>query len=160
MYGGRRVTPQVTSIDAAVWHDHVTDRAHVTPMDGSPHPARSTAPTILVVEDDAVVRELLAEVLAADGYQVRCATHGGEALNILEAEPIHLVLSDIMMPHLDGLALLRLLRAGRNPPPVVLMSALPPAEVRELASAYVLAKPFDLVELLQLVETILHSRPP
>ena len=65
----------------------------------------------LAVDDDAVARELLQTILESHGYQVLTATGGKEALGILQAVPVDLVMSDLVMPGMDGLAFLKALRA-------------------------------------------------
>jgi len=67
---------------------------------------------ILAVDDDAVARELLQTILGSHGYQVLTATGGKEALGILQAVPVDLVMSDLVMPGMDGLAFLKAVRAS------------------------------------------------
>ena len=57
---------------------------------------------ILVVDDDDGLRELNLDLLEGQGYQVICASHAGEAINILEQQKVDLVLSDVVMPRMDG----------------------------------------------------------
>ena len=61
--------------------------------------------SILVVEDQATVRTCLVQLLQGYGYRVRIAKNGVEALAILQAEPVDLILADIMMPSMDGYTL-------------------------------------------------------
>ena len=67
---------------------------------------------ILAVDDDAVARELLQTILGSHGYQVLTASGGKEALGILQAVPVDLVMSDLVMPGMDGLAFLKAVRAS------------------------------------------------
>ena len=62
---------------------------------------------ILVVDDELIVLELLAEVLAAEGHTVDMADSGRAALEILAQQPVELVISDVRMPEMDGLGLHR-----------------------------------------------------
>jgi len=103
------------------------------------------AKTILVAEDDSVVRALLVDLLTEAGYEVRCASNGEEAFDALEREPADLILSDIMMPQLDGISLVIRLRSRGERVPIILMSAF----LREppLASVRLVTKPFDLDQL-------------
>jgi DNA-binding response OmpR family regulator len=122
-----------------------------TPPTGHP------PPTVLVVDDEPVIRETLAIFLEAEGYAVRTAPDGLAALAELEHGGIGLVLSDVMMPRLDGLALARRLRCRQPAVPVVLMSAVAP--IPELPEVPVLHKPFALERLIDVIVTMLtHVR--
>jgi two-component system, chemotaxis family, chemotaxis protein CheY len=112
------------------------------------------APLILVVEDDPDILEAVSDVLLGEGYRVARARHGREALDRVAAEPPDLILLDLMMPVMDGLAFARALRAdGRQPPiPVVVISADGNAEhAAGVGARAFLAKPFDLEALLAAV---------
>ncbi len=109
---------------------------------------------ILVVEDQDDMREYLRDVLAERGYTVHTAAHGAEALERLAQEPYHLVISDIRMPGMDGLALLDAVKGGQGPfaPFVILITAFGDIEdtVRLIdRGAYdYLIKPFRMEQLL------------
>jgi DNA-binding NtrC family response regulator len=62
--------------------------------------------SILIVEDEAVLRGSLAELLTQEGYEVLQAGHGKEAFDLLLQRPVDLILSDVRMPEMDGVALL------------------------------------------------------
>ena len=118
----------------------------------TPLPAQDS-PTILVVDDDAALRQVITDCLADDGYHVLTASSGEEALRcVAEAMPA-LVVMDVMMPGLDGFETLIHLRAQGYATPVVLMSAGAPLAREKAAAAAVpfLAKPFDLDGLVQAV---------
>jgi len=104
-------------------------------------------PTILVVDDDPAFRELVVEILAGAGYLVRQAASAEEALVAFAAENFQLVLTDQRMPGLDGLELTRRIRAGSNPPEVVLMTAfgtIPQAvEAVRIGAADYITKPLE-----------------
>ena len=70
---------------------------------------------ILVVDDDDIAAEMLAKALEAAGHSVRMATNGIEALDVLAAEPVRLVISDWVMPEMNGLELCRQIRGGSFP---------------------------------------------
>lgn len=112
-------------------------------------------PTILVVDDEAPIREALRIVLADEGYDVRVATDGVAALALLGDEPANLVLSDMMMPRMDGMALLDALRERGDRTPVVLMSAAP--RPSDLDGTAWLPKPFDLDSVLEVVAEVLAT---
>ena len=67
--------------------------------------------TILVVEDSRIVREPLARLLKSEGYEVLAAADGAEAIEQLDACGVDLILLDVLMPHMHGIALLEMLRA-------------------------------------------------
>ena len=88
------------------------------------HSTHETTPTVLVVEDEPAIREVVADLLEDEGYAVRQAADGLEAIDELEVDGVDLVLSDVRMPRLDGPALARRLRRHGYAVPVVLMSAV------------------------------------
>lgn len=119
---------------------------------------------VLVVDDDPAILALVAEYLAARGHQVLRATNGAKAREVLDraresgAAAVELVVSDLQMPVLDGLALLAHVRSSANPIPVILVSgSWTPAQrdrARELGAARLLAKPVDLAQLAREVEEV------
>jgi CheY-like chemotaxis protein len=108
--------------------------------------------TILIVEDERPMRELLAEVLEDAGHRALQAIHGGHALELIAQERPDLVIADVMMPVLGGVALCHRLKADPRTRgiPVVLMSAAGPQVAREAGAEDFLDKPFglDAVEAL------------
>ncbi len=78
---------------------------------------------ILVVEDDSELRGLFGKVLLKNGFTVKCAENGAEALGILENDYIDLIISDIMMPELDGYELVKRLREAGRQTPVLMITA-------------------------------------
>jgi DNA-binding response OmpR family regulator len=118
--------------------------------------------TVLVVDDDADVRSLVAELLTRAGYLVEEAPNGREALRVLFDQRPDLVVLDVSMPELDGWATLERIRELSDVP-VVMLSALGAEleKVRALRSGaddYV-TKPFGRQELLARVETVLRRAP-
>jgi DNA-binding NtrC family response regulator len=116
---------------------------------------------VLVVDDDPGVRYTLREILEAEGLLVDEAADGAEALRRFEASPAPLVLTDLRMPGLDGLALLRAL-AGRTPAPRVVLLTAHGSERQAVeamkAGAYdYFRKPFDVEELLAVVRRALET---
>lgn len=112
--------------------------------------------TVLVVEDEASVRQLCARVLEEEGYRVLTAGDGLEALAILEAAgaEIHLVISDLRMPRLDGFQLSAQLAARRAAPPVIFISGY---SLDRPIDRPILPKPFRPADLLAAVERVLHN---
>ncbi len=111
---------------------------------------------VLVADDDEAVRELVATILEEEGYAVRTAASGSEALSVARQERPAVVLMDVNMPGLDGLSACRRLRADERLAalPVVLMSSqpIPGDELRRCRADNFLPKPFDITELVDEVE--------
>jgi len=118
-----------------------------------PRPGR-----ILVVDDEASVREVIEQLLSAAGYEVVVAANGHEALALMPRVRADIVLLDLAMPGLDGPDTLRLLRAGWQDVPVVVLTGYPDSGLLSRALNYspftLLAKPFRperLVETIRLI---------
>jgi DNA-binding response OmpR family regulator len=121
-----------------------------------------TAPgRVLVVEDDDLLREALAEVLADDGHDVRTAANGADALAQLESWEPQLIVLDLMMPIMDGFAFRaeQLRRDLRVDVPVLVLSAVRDldAAATRIDAAACLSKPFRLEEVLASVATLLDG---
>lgn len=116
--------------------------------------------SILVVEDETTLAEMLRLLFEDAGYRVLIASNGREALHRLEAERPDVVLSDVMMPVLDGHGLYAALQDSAHRPliPIVLMSAAGPRVLRsgEHPAAFV-RKPFDVDDLLVTIATVLDG---
>jgi PAS domain S-box-containing protein len=120
-------------------------------------------PCILLAEDNADMRDYLRRLLLADGYQVDTASDGEEALALANKRTYDLILSDVMIPKLDGVHFLRAVRNNPNlkTTPLVLLSARAGEEFRILgmnagADDY-LTKPFSARELLSRVSAHIDS---
>lgn len=117
---------------------------------------------VLVVDDEQTVQQLLVRLLLAAGYEVRTANNGEEALRILEHESVDLIVTDLVMPKADGMAVLRTVRERAIDVPVVMITGAPTTEsamhaVRYRADAY-LTKPVDPSALIAAVGDALHQR--
>ena len=114
---------------------------------------------ILIVEDDRSIRELLETVLKNEGYRVAAAPDGQAALEALAIVRYDLVLSNIMMPRVDGRELASAMQADVNLKgiPVILMSAAGPTLVPGVPHAAFIPKPFDLEHMLTVVEDVLTT---
>ena len=115
-------------------------------------------PKILVVEDDDVIRELLTDLLESEGYAVRAASDGQEALDCLPSVSPDLVISDLVMPKVDGLQLRTAARENGCPARFILMSAM--RRFGPWQDAVFLPKPFEIEKLLSLVEHELAAPSP
>ncbi len=122
-------------------------------------PSRAPRATVLVVDDEDAVRALLRRQLNAAGHSVVEAASGPEALGLIRqfAERLDLVLSDVVMPAMNGTELAAHLATEFPGLPVVLMSAYAPAGLARVGFGEtivpVLRKPFDPGVLLELVRT-------
>jgi len=115
---------------------------------------------VLVVEDERAIAALVAEAVASAGYLPVVAANGQEGLERARERWPALVLTDMMMPILDGDGLARGLRAeaaarGRAMPPIVLMTASHPGHAARVGADALLQKPFDLDELEGLLRRFL-----
>lgn len=112
--------------------------------------------TVLVVDDEYGIAELLEAVLVDEGHRVLMASNGKHALEVIEVEKPEIIFLDYMMPIMDGATLLTHLRAspGLQGIPVVLMSSIPEAAVAERCSGYVLflRKPFNVFQVIAVVK--------
>lgn len=116
--------------------------------------------TLLVVDDDPVIRDLVVEVLRFEGYQAAGAADGEAALNWLDRDgdaPPAAILLDMRMPILDGWGFAEAYR--RRPPPrarIIVMTAATDASAcaASIGADGVLAKPFELDELLAVVANV------
>lgn len=111
---------------------------------------------ILVVDDEHFVRDLLEKILRRQGYDVRAAAHGEAALAAVEAEVPDLVITDVVMPGIDGFELLRRLKALHPTLKVIVLTGF---ARRQSISDFMLygadgylSKPFQVAELVQAVE--------
>ncbi|MFB3787668.1 MAG: sigma-54-dependent transcriptional regulator [bacterium] len=115
--------------------------------------------TILVVDDDSNQRNLLVSFLTGQGFPVESAASGEEALNLLDSRGIQLMISDVRMPGVSGLEMLRRSREKFSTLPILLITAYP--DVRDAVHAMrdgavnYLEKPIDLDELLASVLDVL-----
>src|SRR5258708_26275047 len=135
---------------------------HVAARGGRRQSRRDVMATVLVVEDDAGIRESVAMALEKVGLKTVQAGDVTSALQALRAHRIDLVLSDIYMPGETGLTLLQAIAERRNPPRVILMTARGTIETTALAQRIgafdYIAKPFDLNELIVRVRAALGDR--
>jgi CheY-like chemotaxis protein len=114
---------------------------------------------VLIVEDDADLREMMAQLLTLEGYETATVANGREALEYLHsAIAPDVILLDLMMPIMDGWEFHRRLEADPEipPVPVIVLSALDQARAKNIHAAAFLKKPLDFDRLLDLVRTYCH----
>ena len=119
-------------------------------------------PRILVVDDEAPIRNLVATVLEDEGYLVDTAPSAFDALQRIDRVRPDLILLDVMMPGMDGLELLARLRTEPKHAriPVVIMSAAYTRKDVVAGADALLPKPFDLAELLEVAAATLAPLTP
>jgi two-component system chemotaxis response regulator CheY len=113
---------------------------------------------VLIVDDDALIRQSVTDILEYEGYHVEQAANGEQGLLKVQATRPDAIVLDLMMPVMDGWAFLRACRADpqASTRPILLMSAHPllPDTAREFYVEGFLAKPFDMYVLLEVVQRL------
>lgn len=130
------------------------------PHGGAPSAGASTRARVLIVDDEFSIAETLAEILAFEGYEVTTAPDGARALEEFDAHRPDVVVTDYMMPVMNGIMLCAALRekSGGAALPILLMSAAPldRLPMPRLWSA-ALQKPFEAPRLIEMVAALLHG---
>jgi two-component system, cell cycle sensor histidine kinase and response regulator CckA len=125
----------------------------------------SPEPTVLIVDDEETPRAVTSRMVRALGYQSQAARDGREALRYLQQHPgeVRLVLTDVLMPYMDGAELAERARDLHPQLPIVLMSSHPVENIGELLAGYpelpFLAKPFTTERLSQVLTPLLGAPP-
>ena len=115
---------------------------------------------ILVVEDDKNLRKLITTYLQRNKYNTYEATNGEEALNVLDHSYIDLIVSDIMMPKMDGYELIKSLREAKYDVPILIITAK--SEIEDKKEGFLLGaddymvKPIDIEEMLLRIQVLLR----
>ena len=127
-----------------------------------PSPTPQTGTRVLLVDDDALIAELVIDMLSMEGYYVDTATNGIEALQRLEGQRYALIITDLHMPKLDGSNFYRELSQRKVHPLkkiIFLTGTSGGSEERLLqeSGAPVLLKPFNVVELIDMVRRMLRT---
>lgn len=116
---------------------------------------------VLVVDDEDFILEMMTEALAEEGYEVLTASHGREALDVFDEHLVDAVITDLMMPKMDGVELIRLLKEQRPGVPVIAASALSgekPEEAKQAGAQEFLPKPYTPNQLCAVIQAVIHSR--
>lgn len=121
-------------------------------MTNDPNRPAASPPTVLVVDDERQIVDLLVELFEDEGYRVQRAYDGLAALAVIERAIPDLVVADVMMPRLDGISMYKEIRARVPGLPIILMSA---AVTPRSLDALFIPKPFDIDTLLDAVEECL-----
>ena len=114
---------------------------------------------ILVVDDDDGIRTMLADLFREEGYEVKTAVDGRQALEYVRRDNFDVVLLDMAMPVMDGWQLARVLDDSAIDVPLVAMTAARSSAVlaKEVRAAAYLTKPFDIDTVLSTVERVVQS---
>lgn len=126
-------------------------------LDDATAPDEASPRTALIVEDDAVYRELLVMALESEGYRAIGAEDGAKALELIKSSTPDVIILDLLMPVMDGLSFLRALKeAGGAPIPTLVHTALEArscvVDALVAGAGDVLAKPAPLEEILKRIE--------
>ena len=117
---------------------------------------------ILLVDDDPHFLHVLARILKTEDLQVYCAAGVGEAMRILNDQPVDVVISDMRMPECDGVNLVRKIRATENKVPIIILTAYDEVdnylEALNAGANEYLHKPVEIEELLQTIRSCLRRR--
>ncbi|MBK5430456.1 response regulator transcription factor [Bacillus sp. TH25] len=117
--------------------------------------------TILIVEDEDILREIMKDYLLNEGYNVLEAIDGKEALSIFEEHEVHLIILDIMLPELDGWAVCRRIRKKSNVPIIMLTARVDEDDTLlgfELGADDYVTKPYSPPILLARAKRLIESR--
>jgi CheY-like chemotaxis protein len=118
--------------------------------------------TVLVVEDEFGIADLIAAVLEDEGHRILMAANGKLGLEMLGQERPHLVFLDYMMPVMDGASMLRSMATDPSfrDIPVVMMSSLPEATMVQRCDGYTafMRKPFKITDVVSLTERLIGTR--
>lgn len=119
--------------------------------------------SILVIEDDPFIQELIREYLKAQGYEVETANDGAEGYKKFKTGSFNLVLLDVMLPNMDGYSVCKMIRQ-QSTTPIIILTAL--SEEKDQLHAFdleaddYLAKPFSFNVLVKRVEAVLRRANP
>ena len=116
---------------------------------------------LLLIDDDELLRELLAMRLEIEGHEVLAVDHGAAGIESLRRQRFDLVVLDLMMPVMDGVRFMRLLNGEMAPPPVIVLSAAGRGDLeRDMLAAgvgAVLRKPVDMQQLVARIGALIRS---
>lgn len=116
---------------------------------------------ILVVDDEDALRTVLSGELISEGYDVRTASDGDEAMSCLQKESFDLLLLDIRMPRVNGFEVLKYAKEKYPKTKVVMLTAFADLknaiESKKLGAEDFISKPYDLVDLLTTIERVLNE---
>jgi len=116
---------------------------------------------VLVVDDERGLLDLWTAVLTQEGYFVKTANNGKSALDLIEKEKFHLVITDSIMPEMDGAQLLKAIKVKGYPVPVIVTSGysemLDEASFKDKGAAAFLHKPCNIDDMITVVKKVLAN---
>ncbi len=118
--------------------------------------------TILVVDDELLIRDLLYDFFNSQGWDIKVAENGERALEIVESEKIDLILTDLKMPIMDGMELTKQIKENHPDLPVIVMTGYPSVDsaveaLRNKVADYIV-KPFNINQLYKVVESEVSNK--
>jgi CheY-like chemotaxis protein len=115
---------------------------------------------ILVIDDLDDARATICEMLERGGYEVVQASNGNEGLKMIERHALHAVVTDIIMPEMEGLEFIRTIKSKHKLPIIAITGSIDTPYLQaalKLGALYGLHKPFKQAELLSTVQKVLHK---
>lgn len=119
----------------------------------------SAAESVLVVDDEPCVRRLVEDILLGEGYPVVGAGDPWEALGLVQERPVRLLLTDVVMPDMNGCELAKRIETMRPDTKILFMSACPIDSNPVEEGAYFIAKPFTVEAIIHAVGAVLAAGP-
>ena len=117
---------------------------------------------VMIVDDEEIIRGLLAQILIGEGYEVVTASGGREAIEVLARERFDAVITDMLMPDVNGIEVVRAAKRIDPRYPVMVMTGYPSAQaaedLRSLGVSDYVAKPFDVDQIIADVAKLVQTR--
>jgi len=126
-----------------------------------PKNGKHIPPVVLIAEDEEPIAQAIAFIVEDLGYTPEIALHGKQALELARTSHPALIITDLMMPQMDGAELIRAIhedatRQHYDAPPIILMSAAGRHYIESVGADAILAKPFDVTQVEELVDHYLR----
>ncbi|MFZ5995138.1 MAG: response regulator [Thermodesulfobacteriota bacterium] len=116
---------------------------------------------ILVVDDEEIIRTVLLQAFEFFGYEIEAVENGIEAVKRIASKTYDLIITDYMMPKMNGLELTRRIKMTNPSTPVLVITAHgPECELLKSGALACIKKPFNILELQKISQNILEGRPP
>ena len=136
----------------------------VANVDGRGPVASEHGTSVLIIDDDPLIRKTMADLLALDGYGATLAADGEEGISLFESGEYDVVFTDLAMPGMSGWAVAAAIKARRPHIPVVMVTgwgvSLEPKDIESAGVDAVVPKPFGVKTVLELVQNLVGERAP